>query len=833
MRTSRLLTTALLFGWVLPVLTAATPARATTPTPTTTVISSIQNPSPYGDPVTITALVCAATTPTGMVNFTGALSDSKALVSTTSPASGPCAGQPSAVAQADPPRLTLGIGTYAIMATFPASPSFASSNDTLFQTVEKADSSTSMFAASPTPAYPSSAQPVVTVCSRSGGAFPPVPTGRVTFTEGSTSLDVDVLFNAGVPRGCATTYGLLSLTPGSHTITATYSGDGEFRPSTATAVQAVDKGTTSTDLHFSPASTVYGQDVDITTEVCPSPAAITMAVPPSGALTISDNGTPMITSGVGAGTAPCAQLVLETSLLAVGTHTIAATYAGDDNYNGSAATTSYQVTGKGVTTSSISTSKTPTVFGEPDTLTATVCPVAPSFLRPDGTVQFADAGTVIASAALSPNIQGFCSTAAATVTSLALGSHSIAANFVGTEGYGPSSGTLTQLVNKADTIVTITASANPSVYGQPVTYTETVCAAWPSSGPASPPSGQVSTTANPVPLALTPGGGSQCAQAASTPSPVDVGTLTVSAQYLGDANFNASPISAGLVETINQASTASTVSGRPNPSTYKSQVELLARACPVTPSAAGRYPRGTFTFKDGPTVLNSSTAFALGGSDPCIYGVFGTSSLIPGTHQITATYSGDSDFVGSTSPPYAQVVQCATTISGAAGSVTLSNGACLSGATVGGNVTIASGATAFIVNSTVHGNVLATNAGQIGICASHVDGNVHVTGTSGFTLVGGDGLGGCAGNVIGGNTTLSSTHGGLRVAANTIKGSTGVTNNNASGTDLVTNAPAATVVSRNVISSTLQCSGNAPTASNGGAPNTVNGTRTGECSGTF
>ena len=58
---------------------------------------------------------------------------------------------------------------------------------------------------------------------------------------------------------------------------------------------------------------------------------------------------------------------------------------------------------------------------------------------------------------------------------------------------------------------------------------------------------------------------------------------------------------------------------------------------------------GTVTFKDGSTTLGST---AVSGNAASLT----TSSLAIGTHSITAVYSGDTNFLGSTSPVLTQVV---------------------------------------------------------------------------------------------------------------------------------------------------------------------------------
>ena len=67
-------------------------------------------------------------------------------------------------------------------------------------------------------------------------------------------------------------------------------------------------------------------------------------------------------------------------------------------------------------------------------------------------------------------------------------------------------------------------------------------------------------------------------------------------------------------------------------------------------SPGGGIPTGTVTFKDGPSTLGTAT---LNGSGQAM---FTTSTLAAGSHSITASYGGDANFKGSTSPKFTQTV---------------------------------------------------------------------------------------------------------------------------------------------------------------------------------
>src|SRR5205823_4827993 len=117
------------------------------------------------------------------------------------------------------------------------------------------------------------------------------------------------------------------------------------------------------------------------------------------------------------------------------------------------------------------------VFGQPVTFTATVAAVAPGAGSPTGTVTFRDGSTTLGSATLTNG------TATLATSGLTAGSHTITVVFGGDTNFSTStSAALTQTVNQASTTTAVTSSANPAVFGQPVTFTATVSAVAPSAG---------------------------------------------------------------------------------------------------------------------------------------------------------------------------------------------------------------------------------------------------------------------------------------------------------------------------------------------------------------
>ena len=209
--------------------------------------------------------------------------------------------------------------------------------------------------------------------------------------------------------------------------------------------------------------------------------------------------------------------------------------------------------------------------------------------------------------------------------------------------YWTSSGTGTASATvgtwKNDTTVALTSSANPSVVGQSVTYTATVTA----SGTGS-PTGKVEFFAGATPISdcggatgvLLSGSSAVCAQTYAA-----VGTHAITAQYLGDADFNASPPSSTLTQTVNQAATSTSLTVTGSPATYRSENAVVFTSTVTTGSGT---PTGTVSIKQAGATL-CSIALPASSCSPTATAL----NAAPTAYSVTAVYSGDSAYLGSTS----------------------------------------------------------------------------------------------------------------------------------------------------------------------------------------
>jgi len=177
----------------------------------------------------------------------------------------------------------------------------------------------------------SSANPVaagqsVTFTAKVSAQINRIPTGPVLFLDGVNTIGSVFLDATG--QAILTTS---SLVPGSHSITAAYTGGFQFLAATSAAVNQVITGTappaaTTTTVTSNNNPSTLGQSVMFTATV-----ARTTAGTPTGTVSFMDGsitvGTDTLNGSVMA--------TLQTSLLAVGSHSITAVYGGDANFSGS------------------------------------------------------------------------------------------------------------------------------------------------------------------------------------------------------------------------------------------------------------------------------------------------------------------------------------------------------------------------------------------------------------------------------------------------------------------------------------------------------------------
>ncbi len=322
-----------------------------------------------------------------------------------------------------------------------------------------------------------------------------------------------------------------------------------------------------------------------------------------------------------------------TSSLSVGVHSITASYSGDSSFFPGVSDALSQTVNQATSSTLISSSVNPSGYGQSITFTATVSSGGGS---PTGTVTFSDGVNTLGTGTLNSSGHATLTTAA-----LAAGTHSITAAYGGDSNFASSnSSPLSQVVTQASTSLGLGSSVNPSVYGQTVTLTAILT---PQFGGQT--SGTVAFKDGATTLATVALSGNQASYSTSVLAP---GTHSLSASYGGDVNFTGA--SANLSQVVNKGSSVTVLISSLNPSVQGKAVKFTAT---VSPQVSGT-PTGKLTFlvnggSPVTKVLSGGVAF------------YTTSTLPPGSSNISAVYVGDANFNGSTSGTVVQVVKAAVT----------------------------------------------------------------------------------------------------------------------------------------------------------------------------
>ena len=479
----------------------------------TSLISSV-NPSAVGQNVTFTATVKAAggggVSPDGAVTF---YNGAAILQTVAIDSSGVATWSTAALPQ----------GLNAITATYSghaARQINTSTSNVVNQDVLAATSTTVQ--SSPNPS--SFGVPVTFTATVTPNAAA-AATGVVSFLDGTSQIGTANLVGATNQA----TFTTASLAAGAHSITAAYQGSASYAASTSPAISETVNKTTPTITWATPAAIPYG-----------TPLSATQLNASSGGVA----GTFVYTPSASA-------------VLAAGVQTLSVNFLPTDSagYNAIAATVQLTVN-KAAPAMVLTTSGTPSSYGSPVTLTATVSS------GPTGTVTFYDGSNALGTATLN------AVTATFTTGTLAIGAHAITASWVGNSNYNSVTlSPITQTVNMATPIIAWPSPA-PITYGTALSSAQ-LDASTPTSG---------SLTYSPA-LGTVLSAGSK--------------TLSVTFTPMDTTDYN--PATATVTLTVNQA-TPAIAWPAPAPITYGtplSATQLNASSGTVPGSFAYTPPAGT------------------------------------------------------------------------------------------------------------------------------------------------------------------------------------------------------------------------------------------------
>ena len=282
--------------------------------------------------------------------------------------------------------------------------------------------------------------------------------GTATWTVGGNPVTVTGTFTYTTAAGTVLGAG----TGQSEAVTFTPSDSTDYTTASTTVTINVAQAGTTTALSSSMNPTVYGQAVTFTATVA---SAVPLVGPPTGSVTFFAGATTLGSAPLSGGVAS-----LAVTTLTVGSdrspRSTAATQLRWEPLDG--AQPDREQDG---TTTAVVTSANPSVFGQSVTFTATVSPKAPGSGTPTGTVIFMDGSTVLGSPILSGGVATY------TTSSLSVSNHKVKVVYGGDSNFtGSVSSVLTETVTKDATTTSVASSANPSVFGQSVTFTATVSA---------------------------------------------------------------------------------------------------------------------------------------------------------------------------------------------------------------------------------------------------------------------------------------------------------------------------------------------------------------------
>jgi hypothetical protein len=588
------------------VVFVQTMAKATT----TSAVNTSNANVPVGVGVTLTAVVTRTdgVIPTGTVTFldgvraigTGSLDGMGAATFTTAALSG---------------------GAHAISASYGGDASdVGSTSPAVTQTVQPLATATTI-AASANPAVAGAMLQLTATVAQSGsigngGAF----SGTVTFLDGGTAIGTANVSSAGVA-----TLNVVTLGVGLHAITASFGGSANYvSSSSAPLAETIAMANTATTLISSGSPSIAGTNVTLTAAVSGDGGVAT------GTVKFMDGGSVIAT--VALNTSGVATLA--TSALAVGAHGLTAAYTGDTKDNGSTSTGWTQVVQIATSTTVLRASANPSAFGAGVTFTASV---STNGGAATGTVTFSDGSAVLSIVTVGGG------SAVYSLSTLGLGAHMITAAYSGDANDAASiSPVLSEQVLQAGP-VTLTSSANPATAGTSIALTATI---------AAPQGAAVTGVVTFKDGAVTLGAANvnSSGVAVFSTAALAVGTHTIVAVYGGDVN-NRGGSSNNLLQLVQAAGTGVAVGSSADPSTAGTPLIITA-----TVTGAGGAVTGNVTFKDGATVLGTSSVNGLGVASLTV------SNLAPGQQMIVAFYGGDANDVASTSAALVETVVQPTSV---------------------------------------------------------------------------------------------------------------------------------------------------------------------------
>jgi hypothetical protein len=313
----------------------------TTPISTCIEMQADANPIQQGQSVTFTAYVCNVNGPyhtsaTGSFTFNdGSTSLGVVPVSPTPGAEQACTDlNEEEVGIATLTTSSLAYGTHQITARYTGDAKYAGSTSTPLTENVGSPSSSSALTSSPNPSdtscrNASEMQPIVLTFAVPPAPGIPEPTGLVTFTSGNLDQPRSLDQNGAVSITITPDFFTFNNGSFSQTFKASYSGDSNYPPFSASVTQIFHDATT-VSVSSSANPSAPGQNVVLTANVSGDCGAGSFGGPPepTGSVTFSEGGSILGTVGLGNSTTATFAI----SSLPAGDNVITSAYSGDGIY---------------------------------------------------------------------------------------------------------------------------------------------------------------------------------------------------------------------------------------------------------------------------------------------------------------------------------------------------------------------------------------------------------------------------------------------------------------------------------------------------------------------
>lgn len=507
----------------------------------------------------------------------------------------------------------LPMGTHTVTATFEGNENFNAAVADIDQQVDKANTITQIFSERNPTLFGENALIKAKVSSNSGQ-----PSGKIQFLVNGREYDKPVMVdNNG--EAAITINNLLS---GNHTIDAEYLGDRNFDFSHAFLIQKVDIAATQAEILSSDNPAIYGQAISITAKISSNNQF------PEGYIQFKvdgiEYGKPQVLSRNG-------QMTVDFSKLKAGSHKIDINYLGSDNFLPSSASLIQKIH-EAKTTASLQSWPNPSLFGQPVQFIAEIDSEQPGTATPEGIVSFQIDGKKVKGVNLDRRGRAtFIS------SELPVGKHDIKAIFEQNESFKSSNVETNQQVDKAKTITHLTSSADPSIFGQEMTFKATVTAE------GVRPTGQIQFSVDGKKIG-NPEYLSYSGESSITVQDWLSGNYNVEASYLGDKNFE--PSSDYLNQRVELARTQVEIISSRNPAQESDSIEVTVKI-----TSNNLMPAGNIQLRiDGKDFGNALPLSRDGDA------TINLNKLSPGSHRIDVDYLGNENFTPSRSSLIQKIV---------------------------------------------------------------------------------------------------------------------------------------------------------------------------------